>query len=263
MIINLAGGNGIMGKVHAPIFENAGNKVIISGRKTSPNLEEAAQIADLTIISVPISATEEIIRKVAPHSAALMDFTGVKTLPIEWMLENSNESCEVGGLHPLYGDINSIRERSIVYCSTYRSGNKCQEILRCFEKEGAKIFTMDEEVHDRVVVGELQNARINLIESFGMGLYSSGKSFKETYRVSPPPTKVILNLLARQISESNDLLYEDMRKYNPFQSLIDKKFYSKEHTIKNISESSKILRTWYGDDLKICQERARKFTELV
>ncbi len=63
MKINIAGGRGIIGGVHKPIFENAGHEVIISGRYSSPSLEEAAQQSDLTIVSVPIDAAESVIKK--------------------------------------------------------------------------------------------------------------------------------------------------------------------------------------------------------
>ena len=42
------------------------------------------------------------------------------TLPIEWMLNNSNESCEVAGLHPLYRDPKSLENQTIVYCPNCR-----------------------------------------------------------------------------------------------------------------------------------------------
>ena len=63
MIINIAGGTGIMGKVHKPMLESQGHEVILSGRSTTPDMLEATKISDLTIVSVPIPHTEEIIKK--------------------------------------------------------------------------------------------------------------------------------------------------------------------------------------------------------
>lgn len=86
-----------MGQVHKPLFEKEGHTVIISGRNSTPDIETAAEQADLTIISVPIPVTSEIIKKIASKCKAIMDFTSLKTFPISDMLKYSRQDCEVGG----------------------------------------------------------------------------------------------------------------------------------------------------------------------
>src|SRR3989344_324312 len=125
MKINIVGGSGIMGSVHSQVFESLGHEVIISGRNSNPSIEESSINSDVTIISVPITAVEEVIKRVAPHCKALLDFTSVKTKPLKLMLEYSNRECEVAGLHPLYGPVSSIKGRTIIYCKTEKSGKTC------------------------------------------------------------------------------------------------------------------------------------------
>jgi len=257
MRINIAGGTGIMGRVHKPIFENAGHEIIISGRKTTPSLEEAAQISDLTIVTVPIHATEETIKKVAPYCSALMDFTGLKKSPIESMLKYSNKNCEVGGLHPLYGDVLSIKGETIVYCPTNMSGNKCNIVIDAFEKSGAKIKIMDPQSHDLLVGCIAQNARLILFGAFTglMEMYSL--SAKELYEISPPPTRIILDLIARQADKKNDSLYEDMQKYNPSTKEITN-YLSIALDASGAEYTPGIIRALYGERfLKESQARAR------
>lgn len=261
MKINIAGGNGVMGKTIKPIFESQGHEVIFSGRNSSPSLEEAARICDLTIISVPITATEEIIKRVAPHANALMDFTSLKSFPIELMLKYSKSNCEVGGLHPLFGEVKSLNGRTVVYCETKKSGKKCLEVLKAFQKAGLKIVKMKPPEHDLWLAGILQNERVNLLEAFALSLEKSGLSAKEIYEISPPPTKVLIDLVARQVDEKNDELYQALQDYNPFTPPI------KQHLISMITKTNgrknpKKIRDWFGKDfLKESQERAKKLID--
>jgi prephenate dehydrogenase len=257
MIINIAGGNGVMGRVHKPIFEKAGHQVMISGRNSTPSLEEAAKLSDLTIISVPLEYTEKIIRKVGSYCKAIMDFTSVKQLPIEWMLEYTRPDCEVAGLHPLYGNVDSVKDRTVVYCSTDRSEDKCESIADAFRLSGAKISYLEAEQHDRVVNGILQSNRVKLFETFIHSLEESGLCFRDIYRLAPPPTKILLDLIARQADVANDELYPAMRRLNLFEEELNNEL--KSHLVDAIEDyAPEKIRAFYGDELKAAQERAKK-----
>lgn len=261
MKINIAGGTGVMGKVHRLVFENMGHEVIFSGRSTSPNLEEAAQISDLTIVSVPIPVTEEVIKRVAPYSKAIMDFTGLKVFPVQAMLKYSKDGSEVGGLHPLYGDVKSLEGRTVVYCPTDKSGNKCEMLIDAFQKSGLKIKRMDPQAHDTLVGGISQNARSIIFEAFALLMERSGISAGELYEISPPPTRILLDLMARQADGKNDELYQSMREYNPSTSQIT------QYLTDALSSTSKKdvpqrIRNLFGDDLlKEAQSRAKTLIE--
>jgi len=258
MKINIAGGTGVMGKVHGPIFAAAGHEVIISGRNTSPSLEEAAKQSDLTIVSVPIPATGEVIRRIAPYCSAIMDFTSLKKFPVDAMLKYSNENCEVGGLHPLYGDITSIRERTVVYCLTGRSGEKCNEIAKSFVKAGAGIVEMKPERHD-YLMAIAQNARVKLLEAFFLLEKNAGNVY-QIEDMSPPPARILNDLIARQADEKNDAIYASMQKYNPYSKFANE-FLLKifrglcENPERNVSKE---IREFYGAELEKAQKRAAK-----
>ncbi len=257
MKINIVGGSGIMGSVHKPVLEAAGHKVIISGRNSTPTMEEAAQNSDLTIISVPIPVTEDVIKKIASHCTAIMDFTSLKNFPLNAMLKYSPKNCEVGGLHPLYGSVSSIKDETVIYCPTERSGKKCQEIIDALKLAGAEIITATPEEHD-LKIALTQNARIKILEAYALLIKDSKMTIEEAYKFSPPPTKKILDLIARQVNENNDEMYKAMQKYNPS----DKKI--KENLIKilkNPENAPEKIRELFNDNLKSAQERAKKAIE--
>ena len=257
MKINIAGGTGVMGKVHKPLFENQGHEVIISGRLTTPNLEQAARESDLTIVSVPIPLTEEIIKRLAPYCSAIMDFTSLKIFPIKAMLKYSTQSCEVGGLHPLYGRIDLLEGQTVVYCPTSRSGEKCNEIIDSFKNFGLKVKTMTPERHDLVVNGIAQNARTMALESFALLAERFGVSMTELYGVSPPPTKILLDLLARQVDNYNDELYRVMRDYNPLSKEIASSIAA-ELFSSSYGDNPKRIRRLFGQELGKAQVRAKE-----
>lgn len=260
MKINIAGGTGVMGKVHKPVFEAAGHEVIISGRRTNPTLEEATQEADLTIISVPISTTIPTIKSLAPHCSAIMDFTGVKVSPIDAMLCYSPKNCQVAGLHPLYGDVDSIKGRNIVCCNTERSGEKTYQVIKALQNAGANIIIINPEYHDQVMA-LLQNARAAIFQAYASTLANSQIPIQDLYNLAPPPTKILLDLIARQVDSKNDKLYSDMREYNPSQTKVNQALSKEMNCVLNDHSFPNIIRAFFGDELMPAQKRAKKLIE--
>ena len=265
MKINIIGGRGAMGRVHKKILEKAGHKVITSGRNTVPGYIEATKMADLTIISVPIHATLDIIKQVAPYAKAIMDFTSVKAEPINAMLEFSRDYTEVAGLHPLYGELKSVKGRTIVYCPTNKAGEKCSEVVKALEKAGAKIKTLSPFFHDKLINGVLQNVRASYLESFAAFLLESRLTYEELYEISPAPTRVLIDLAARLLGkdEKNQELYKSMRTLNPFNEKIA--LMSKQVTkdaFENKINYNK-LKKFYGKDLSKAIKRSQKYVDVA
>lgn len=256
MIINIAGGTGRMGQAHAELLRKKGHKIILSGRETSPNLEEAAQKADVTIFSFPLNVTQEMIKKLAPYCECVMDFSSVKFLPIDWMLKSIKFGAEVTGLHPLYGQLFNPREQTMVYCPTTLTGKKCLEVIDDFSRAGLQMVEMSAAEHDRYVLTK-QNERALMLLEHGLSFMDKGRDILETYRLAPTSETVLLDLIARQIAPRNDEMYLYMRKLNPFQSNI-----TKRERILLITAPKK-LRDFYGDYLKVAQARAEKMVRIV
>lgn len=259
LTINIIGGSGEMGQTHKKVFEQAGFKVIISGRNSSPSIEEATKMSDVTIISVPIDATQETIKKVAPYAKALMDFTSVKVNPVKWMIEYSNPDCEVCGLHPLYAGCDSIKGKTIIACSTEKTGEKCKSVIESLEKAGATIKEMRAEEHDLIVNGLAQDFRTFMLQSYATLAEKINISLEELYQISPPPTKILLDLLARQVNPKNDSMYEEMRKNNPFFDFLLEESI-KLNKNKSLTSPEKIRKS-FGNQLEKSQEKAKKYIE--
>ncbi len=76
--------------------------VTVADLETELTPEEAADVADMVVISVPIDRTADVIRGLGPlvrGDALLMDVTSIKEAPVEAILQSCRGS--VIGTHPL------------------------------------------------------------------------------------------------------------------------------------------------------------------
>ena len=257
MRINLAGGSGPMGKVHRPMFEAAEFEVIVSGRNPDPtngvwSFEEGAENSDITIVTVPIRATEEIIKRVGPYcTGALMDFTGIKGFPMRTMNSVARADTEFGGLHPMYGEVPSIKGENVIYCPSVRSRELCEKVIGAFRNAGANITQMNSRQHDQLMHA-VQNERIRAMQMQVAKLRETRLNIGDLYQISPPPTRMLIDLVARQIHPKNDNLYEDMLQFNP---------NSIAHKPGSYIRFAQATREFFGNEfLKRAQARA---TELM
>ncbi len=150
--IGIIGGNGLMGTIMADLFRKCGYVVIISSRNNGISHEECAKTADVVVVSVPIDATVEVIKKVAPlikESGLLMDLTSIKKEPLEAMLKYSK--CNVIGTHPVFGPgVKTVNKQSFVLCPG--RGDEWQNWLHnLLEQNGAKVKVCSAEKHDKMM----------------------------------------------------------------------------------------------------------------
>jgi len=257
MKINIIGGRGVMGQIHKPVFEKAGHEVYVTGRESKLTPIEAAKTCDVTIVSVPIDYTGKTIERVAPYAPAIMDFTSLKRFPLEAMARYAGPDAEIGGLHPSYGAVDSIQGRTIFYCRTKRSGKACESVVSALKMGGAEIVEVSPEDHDFLIGGLAQYARMALLETYMKLLQRSHVDFKSFYAACPPPTRVLLDLVARQADEDNDKLIRDMRTYNPYLKPVRRTMTRCLHDVLRKGMSPKDIRRMFGKkELELAQKSA-------
>src|SRR5689334_16849908 len=101
-VIAIVGAEGAMGKRLADMFRTLGHQVLSADQHTQLTPIDAARQADVTLISVPIRATAEVIAQIGPHvpvAGLLMDVTSIKQAPLAEMLRATQAS--VLGTHPM------------------------------------------------------------------------------------------------------------------------------------------------------------------
>jgi prephenate dehydrogenase len=150
--IGIIGGTGGIGKWFAAFFAAEGYPVHVTGRSTGMPLPELAKRCPVVIVSVPIAATAETIRRVGPHlpeGSLLMDLTSLKDEPVRAMLAASR--AEVVGCHPLFGpNCPSLAGENIILCPG-RGERWLKRIERLFTKGGARVTVTTPAEHDRMM----------------------------------------------------------------------------------------------------------------
>lgn len=150
--IGIIGGTGGIGKWFADFFAGEGFPVHATGRNSGLPVSELAKRCEVVIVSVPVAATIETIRRVGPllpEDALLMDLTSLKEEPVREMLAVSR--AEVVGCHPLFGpDAQSLAGQNIVLCPA-RGEHWLDFLQRTFAKNGAMVTVAAPAEHDRMM----------------------------------------------------------------------------------------------------------------
>ncbi len=209
--IHIIGGTGKMGQWLAQFFKDHNAAVTISGRNYLKQ-KDYIKKADIIIVSVPISLTEEVIKKVNPlvrPDALLTDTTSVKIIPTTAM---SEANCGTLGMHPLFGPtIGSTIGQKVIFCQ--QKDNKYVEFLRdIFEHAGFEIIEMSAEEHD------YQMAYIQSLTHAVYLLYAKALlgQEKEILTKLQTPTFALHALTMGRILGQDMELMADIQLYNPY-----------------------------------------------
>ena len=105
--ITIIGGSGGMGKVFGRYFNHHGSDVTIHARNKErlkvvateigvnyeSSLEESVKQADIVMVTIPISSTPELIKKIGPYlkeNALIFDITSLKKAVFEALVDLKN-----------------------------------------------------------------------------------------------------------------------------------------------------------------------------
>ena len=215
MKAGIIGGTGKMGRLFAPVFEQAGYEVLVSGRSTELTNRDIAEQCDLVIVSVPIHDTVRVIDEIAPllkHDQLLCDFTSLKARPVEAMLRSR---AGVIGLHPMFGPtVHSLRHQTIIVCPARASDAVLHARLSIFRAQGAECTITTPEAHDRmmaVVQGLTHFVTLCMADS----IRRLGIGIEKTDAFTSPVYKIELSLMGRLLSQ-DPALYAGILQQNPY-----------------------------------------------
>lgn len=212
--VAIVGGKGGMGRAMARLFGDLGHAVMIADVDTELSPKEAAALADVVVVSVPIAVTEQVIREIGPHvreDALLMDVTSVKEAPLAAMLESTRAS--VAGTHPMFGpSVHSLQGQRVVVCPG--RGEAWEAWLRrMLSARGLVVTDATAAQHDRAmaVVQVLNHYQTQVL---GLTLARFGVPIEETLRFTSPAYLMELYVAGRHFAQS-PALYGPIEMRNP------------------------------------------------
>ena len=221
--VAVIGGRGGMGALMARLFGDLGHQVLVVDIGTELSAAEASAVADVVVVSVPIDATERVIREIGPRlreDALLMDVTSVKEAPVAAMLEATRAS--VVGTHPMFGpNVHSLQGQRVVVCRA-RGEAWADWVVQMLEARGLTVQETSPAHHDRMmaVVQVLTHFQTQVL---GLTLARLGSPLDETLRFTSPAYLMELYVTARHFDQSPDL-YGPIEMRNPATSHVTNAF---------------------------------------
>ena len=253
--ITIIGGHGRIGRVMARLFGDLGHRLLLVDTDTALRAEEAAAAADVTIVSVPIDATDAVIRAVGPHvraDALLMDVTSVKEAPMQAMLEAT--AASVVGTHPMFGPgVHTLQGQRVVLCRG-RGDAWADWVAQSFAARGLVITETTATQHDRAmsVVQVLTHFQTQV---HGLTLSRLGLPLAETLPFTSPAYLLELYVAARHFAQDS-ALYGSIEMRNPRTADITSAFGQSVQDVADIlargdqaafSRLFDDVRTFFGD----------------
>ena len=234
--VGIIGGTGGMGRWFADLLEKEGHTVHVSGRKTKLSSDDLARICNVVVVSVPISATAEVIKQVGPllnKDKLLMDLTSLKREPVELMLANT--WAEVIGCHPLFGPaIKESEGQNVVLCPG-RGTNWYPWLKGLFNKNGFNVLERTAAEHDEMMsIVQVLN-HLNTI-SLGLALMETGQPLDELGKFSTPIFRAKLDIVKKLFTEDPGLYADIITGNHETEKILD--IY--EHVIREIRSAIKL-----------------------
>ncbi len=230
--VAVIGGKGGMGQCMAALFADLGHAVMIADLDTQLTPEEAAAVADVVLISVPIDVTVQVIRRLGPlvrTDALLMDVTSIKVAPLEAMLESSTAS--VVGTHPIFGpSVHSLQGQRVVLCPG-RGKQWLDWLEQMLHARGLATLQAAPEKHDEAMA--IVQVLVHFAtEVMGATLASLGVSIDETLAFTSPVYLMELLMTARHFAQSPGL-YASIEMSNPATADVTAAFISEAGKLRD------------------------------
>lgn len=241
----LVGGLGSMGQYFQQWFNNAGYQVRILDQNDWPKVEDLCRGVELSIISVPIEVTNDVIYELGPHlppDCVLADITSIKVSPLNAMLEA--HQGPVIGLHPLFGPSTSTMDKQIIAVTPGRDFAACRWLIDQFSVWGSIILQVNAEEHDDIM-STVQTLRHFATFAFGQFLSRKQIDLPRTLEFSSPIYRLELGMVGRLFAQDPSL-YAEIIFASPKRRALLKEY------LVSLTDNLKMIDT--DDKKKFCAE---------
>jgi len=169
----IIGGSGGMGKLFGKYFKQHGFEVTIYARNRERlkeaatemgvnyefSLERSVKQADIVMVTIPISSTPEIIKRIGPYlkeNALIFDITSIKKTVFEALKDlKNNFPVNCISLHPMFGPgIKDMKNYVMVVLKiggTDKYDIIINDLLDIFRSDGLIITETSPDIHDKRV----------------------------------------------------------------------------------------------------------------
>ena len=260
-------GSGEMGEWFAKFFKEKGWNVTITDKdhkkalKIADELDidaekdnkKAARDSQITIISVPIQSTSEVIQEIKDsldEDSLLIDIASVKKTVVEKMKELEVES-ELASIHPLFGPGAEDLEGQNIASIKIRAEEKYENFKKTLTNSGANVFELEAKEHDRIMATTQTLTHFTIL-SFLSSL-DSMTDLEKAQKLSTPMFQKLLDL-------SKAFLSEDPKICGDIQT---ENIYAEEAQTKAKEASESLKSAMKDENTEIIREIFEKYREKI
>ncbi len=248
-VIGIIGGTGKMGQWFTQFFQDHGLTVHTGGKKIS--FQTIAKKSDIVIVSVPISETQSVLKKIIPlmtKDSLLTDLTSFKIMPLEAMKETTSGAL---GMHPLFGPSATLDQGlKIVFCK--QKDNKHVGFLRdLFTKSGIEIIDISPEEHDyQMAYIQAFTHAVNLL--YAKIIFEQKNVLKNKLHT---PIFTLQSLIMGRVLHQDMKLLSDIQLYNPYLLPVLEAFVTQGKKLEKIieKEDEKAFIEMFKDEQKLAR----------
>lgn len=253
--VAVIGGKGGMGRCFAKLFGDLGHAVMITDVDTQLSATEAASVADVVVISVPIEVTVDVIKELGPHvreHCLMLDVASVKAEPLKAMLEHCPGS--VVGTHPLFGpSVHSLQGQRMVL-TPGRGDDWLTWLKNMFSARGLELLETTADRHDEAMA-IVQVLTHFSTEVMGRTMSRLNVSIDETLAFTSPIYLMELLMTARHFAQS-PRLYGSIQMANPQTPNVTGAFVEAAQSLREIAIGTDLeafkqtfdeVRAFFGD----------------
>ena len=240
-----------MWKVYNDLFTSLGYKVVLASRSTKLSIEEAASMADIVMISVPINITTKVIESIAPHlkkTTSIFDITSLKVFPIDAMLRT--RCWEVVWVHPMHWPSTNINWQTYVFCR-WRWTKLYDTLKEVFASKWARIVEITPRQHDDAMAIVQWLTHFTDI-AFAKTLEKLWVDIPELLKLQSPAYKLKFDMMWR-IMDQDANLYWNIQLANKANLKVLDTF------IESSQELVKINRDWCLSKFELFFNKSKKF----
>ena len=240
-------GAGKMGVWFARFFQSKGYTVTLADRKqeklsklkkevnTTTDFKQAVQGADQILLSVSISAFEDVVKTISPairKGQVVMDICSIKETPVNIMHKYIKDGL-VLGTHPVFGPgSNGVKHKAYILTPTNsREQEFAEQFKKWLEQEEAHVFVMTPKKHD-----ELMSVVLGLPHFLGLVACETlleQKNLAETKKVAGTTYRMLFTLAEATALETPDL-YANLQTNLPELGKIEDQFMAKAQEWLNL-----------------------------
>ncbi len=217
----VVGGAGQMGSWLCCYFRDRGFEVVVNdsagpldGFPFESNLAEALTIADIIAVSVPISASADVLRKIAAMKprGLIFDVCSVKAPIADVLRAMAQTGLRVASIHPMFGpNVWPLSSGNITF-SDCGNGAAVTEAKDLFRPSGANLIDMPFDRHDEFVAFLIGASHLCLL-TFALSVTNGPLDLADAKQ--PATTFSRLSSAASRLLSDSPMLLRDIQALNP------------------------------------------------